>query len=239
MDWLNKGSTRLSVIRLISMMKHFYTFKELEELLGIPYQRLWRYIALQAVPEKNTIEKIIQNIRSKKLIEKLLKQLMGETERGFKIWKAVKKIGFLELIGFMATNMLKNEAIDFDVIVSFPDEYSATIATIIAEYLDSNLCIASKNPSTKDVIAETYTSRLTYNLELLAIPRGCIEKKKGVLLVTFEINDLNVFHAALRLVERSLAVPRKVLAITVNKEVLEQLKSESEYKENMILIIHN
>ena len=232
-DWIGNGSARLSVLRLLSILKHFYTFKELEDLLGIPYQRIWRYISLMAMPEKSTAEKIMNNIREKKLIERILSQTVRENE--FEVWRAIRNIGSIELIGFLAMNMLKNKGVDVNAVLSFPDEYSATIATVLSEYLGSCLCIASRNPRSKDAMVETYTSKLTGNVELIATPRGCIKKKSNVLLVTFELNDFNSLYASMRLVERGMANTKKLFAVVGRKNVLDEMERMNERIRIMVL----
>lgn len=219
-DWFGK-SEKLSVLRLLSILKHFYTFKELEDLLGIPYQRLWRYITLTAMPEKSTMEKLLSNIKDKKLIEEILSQMVSGEQ--FETWWAIRNVGFVELICFIAVNMLRKEGIRVNTVVSFPDEYSATFATILAEYTGSCLCITSRNSHLKDAIVETYYSGLTGNIELLVVPRGCIKKKSNVLLVTFDLNDLNTTRTSIKLVERAMANPKKVFSVIARKDTLEEM----------------
>ncbi len=67
-----RGFRKSSIIKLLSVLNYRYSLRDLQSLLGIPYQTLWKYISLTTMPEEETSRKILQRVEELKLIDKLV-----------------------------------------------------------------------------------------------------------------------------------------------------------------------
>lgn len=47
-----RGIRKASVIKLLTLLNYRYSLRDLQELLGIPYQTLWKYVSLTCMPEE-------------------------------------------------------------------------------------------------------------------------------------------------------------------------------------------
>jgi len=57
---LKKLESPYTAVKLLNSLKGLYTLKELEKILEINSHILWRYTALINIPEKKTLQKIIE-----------------------------------------------------------------------------------------------------------------------------------------------------------------------------------
>jgi hypothetical protein len=69
-------NTKFMVFTLLRILKYFYSFKQLEDRLGISSQVLWRYVTLRVTPEKQTAEKILAKINEEKLVEEIISRML-------------------------------------------------------------------------------------------------------------------------------------------------------------------
>ncbi len=53
-----RGVKKVSVIKLLTLLNYRYSLRDLQALLGIPYQTLWKYVSLKCMPEERTSKKI-------------------------------------------------------------------------------------------------------------------------------------------------------------------------------------
>lgn len=67
-------NAKFVLFNLLQALKFFYSFKELERILGVPSRVLWRYVTLRAMPEKDTAQRILNKIMKEEVIEKSLKE---------------------------------------------------------------------------------------------------------------------------------------------------------------------
>ncbi len=232
----DERNVRSLVVRLLNALKSFYTFKDLESMLDIPQQALWRYVNYLTVPEESTARKILKRINELKLIERILDGVVKPNEKGrIEVWRLSNNIGFLDLLGFYATTIPKVD--DIDVVVAFPED-SAPLATSIAYWVRVNLCIATRRADStfsSKYIIETYHSNVDGRVEYLALPKGCIERDDYVLLVTNILNDLSIVDAALSLVKKAQALPWGLLAITaLSRDIVAKVK---DYRFNVVKVL--
>ncbi|WFO74949.1 hypothetical protein J4526_07715 [Desulfurococcaceae archaeon MEX13E-LK6-19] len=212
-------SIRSLLVQLLISLKNFYTFKDLEQLLGVSQYNLWKYTSLNMIPEEQTARRIYEKITSSRIVEKIIieqLEIAGEDNEWLYLWNP----GLLDLVGFMSLKYFDKTSID--TVVGFPEK-SITLGLAIAKWMRKKLCIACSHQvyrSSKYII-ETY---ITSNHEprLLYLPRNCINKNSRVLAVTNMISDANEVKALLNLIGKIPAKTIGLLAIdsTIDPEAL-------------------
>ncbi len=204
-----RRDVKVLTMRLLSALKDFYTFKELEEVLGIPYQALWRYTNFLTTPEEGTARKLVQVIREKKLIENAFERSFARVKSLSDIWDVVKNIGFLDLVAFETLELLNGEEVDG--VLAFPEE-AGVLGAIIAHWVRGNVCVTTRSVSLGDVVIEPFRED-SLLLNFISISRGCIPKKGKVVLATIILYNRELLEAAVSIVKKSGAQPSALISI--------------------------
>lgn len=177
---------RNKLLRELRVLKYFYTFKELESLLEIPGQVLWRYIMLRSVPEKTTTSKLLEKIRALRLFERVFEEKLP---RSMDLWGYLGNPGILELASLKAYE--KYGKLKIEIILSAPDEYSAALASQIATSLKARLCISSIRPLSSNLITEPL-QLCSGLLASVGVPKKCLERNSKILLVTLDLDPTRI-----------------------------------------------
>jgi adenine phosphoribosyltransferase len=200
---------KVLTMKLLSALKEFYTFKELEEMLGLPYQVLWRYTNFLTTPEEGTARRILRLIREKRLIESALERNFERIKSVSDIWEVVKNIGFLDLIAFEAMEAL--EGVEFDTILAFPEE-SGVLGAVMAHWARSDVCVTSRLVSIGEALVEYYRDS-SLSLNFLAISKNCLPRKGRVVLATLMLHNREVLEASIALVKKNSSTPIALIAV--------------------------
>jgi len=192
------------VARLLNGLKEVYTFKELEELLGIPSQVLWRYTSYSHFPERQTARKILDAIREKRLVEKALKECLTRQNEIVEEWRLLFNPRVLNLIGYVVWKLFSG--LEVDTVLTYP-ERNAGLAVVVAEWLLADVAVASERAygNWGKLLTASYTSGERGEIIYLHVPRDSIEKESRVLVVKSIVNDFQSLHALLSLVEQAKA----------------------------------
>jgi len=210
---LKANSSPQIVVRLLSALKGFFTFKELEKLLGVPLQMLWRYTSLQAVPERTTANRIMQRIEDLRLIEKILDEVIKVNKYGFiETWRYSSNIYVLNILGYLAHEFVAND--DIDVVLAVSEE-ALPIATVIADWIKANVCSTSRELclNIEKYLVDFYPSSTLKRIVPLLVPRDLLSPNTEVLLVDDLVNTGASLNAALRLIRSAHAKPWGVFAV--------------------------
>lgn len=183
------AGAKLVVVKGLQVLKFFYTFKELERLLGVPAQVLWRYASLRSVPERRTAERIAERMRSLRLIDRALEAAL---EASSEPWEFVSSIGVLEAAALKLSAELTARGLRPDTVVPAPDPYSAAWAATVAAEARLRLCLSAGDrcPS-EGVVAGCSASQ--GRLVAAALPRRCIRGRRLLLLAA--VADQAAFDA--------------------------------------------
>jgi hypothetical protein len=179
------------LFNLLRVLKFFYSFKELEKLLGVSSQVLWRYVSLRVMPEKETAQKLLAKIREKRLVEEAVRRAV---EASREPWMLFSNPGVLELAALKAVDEFRKTRID--AVLAAPDPYSSSLAAITALYLRSRLCTASKTPLSSSILAEVYEVQPGI-IEVAATPRECVQRRSKILVVAAAAPPIQGLTAAL------------------------------------------
>lgn len=192
------------VAKLLNGLKEVYTFKELEELLGVPAQVLWRYTSFSHFPEKSTAKKILEAVREKKLVERALREALLKEGRVVEEWRILFNPRILNLIGYVAWKLYSG--LEVDTVLTYP-ERNAGLAVVTAEWLLANAAVASERAygNWGKLLTASYVSGERGEILYLHVPRDSIERDSKVLVVKSIVNDFQSLTALASIVEQAKA----------------------------------
>jgi len=185
-------------VRLLSSLKGFFTLKELESKLGIPYQVIWRYISLKSTPEKTTARKIIERIESLNLIEEALRRNLRVNRYNYiESWRLMSNYKFLELMGYVISSFVGDEEVN--VIVS--PQGSFPLALIASDWLKAKAlsCMEHASLSLESYLRSSYVSLDRGAVVELYVPSQ-IEVDDRVILVRDIVKNLESLEAIIDIV---------------------------------------
>ncbi len=188
-------------IRLLSSLKGFFTFKELEDMLGIPYQVIWRYISLKNTPEKPTARKIISKIEELRLIERAFDRILRTNAYGYvETWRLLTSFKFLDLMGYIISKFVGEE--DVNIILAHPSAVSP-LAIISSDWISSKAVSTLDYPGlTVDAFARgSYVSHDKGRIMDVFIPRSSINRGDKIILVKDVLNNLESIDAIMRIID--------------------------------------
>ncbi len=217
------------VIKILTILKRFYSLRELQEMLGIPFQALWKYINLSSLPEQETAEKILKKIREKMLIEKTLEMFMKEAKKEPLL--LMLKPNFISFFSFLAITEMNKEK--FDLIIPFSIA-SIPHATAVALETGALVCpILKEQPLIeRGVLTFQVYNSVNNLLEIYTIPKSCFKQKPKVLIMDLILNDYYKVRSFVKEIAEGRVFTIHVLALKISQEIKFFLKeNEINYKE--------
>lgn len=188
-------------VRLLRSLKGFFTLKELETMLKMPYQVIWRYISLKNTPEKITARKIIGRIEELGLIDRALERNIVVNSHGYvETWRLLNSFNFLELMGYQVAKFAGGEEIN--TVISYPPSTSP-LTLISSDWLRSKACTSLNNPdlSVEFYHRASYISHDKGRVMDVYLPGSMITRGDKVLLVRDVLNNLESIGAILEILD--------------------------------------
>lgn len=189
------------VVKLLSSLKGFYTFKELEEELDMPAQMLWRYTNLMNIPEKRTATKILEKIHERNLLVRIYNKVIVKNIYGYvEVWRYLYDRHFLNLVGYEAANLIGQNSVN--TVLVYPPE-DAPLALAISDWLGCRACIALRKPPLSQIsfLCRSYKSLDRGAVVTLCITKGVVRKGDSILLVKNIAKNWDSLSALSNLVE--------------------------------------
>lgn len=210
------------MLNILKALKYFYSFKELESLLDMSSQVLWRYLSFRAVPEKETALKIIEKVRERKLVQKILEGLKESSEQDLEVTNpGVLLLAYLKLAS-------EKWASDAMVIITKDDPLSVAIGTVLALNLRAKLCVASSRVASRNYVYDVLVGE-GGELRALALPRRCIRKKDKALIALYNCTS----EECITLLDLALRLRANVSGLFVFKGDKNRLKADIEKELNV------
>ncbi len=213
----NDSNLKFMLFKVLSALKHFYSFKELENRLGVSAQILWRYVSLRSVPERGTAEKLIQKIEKEGLIDEALKKSLQESDEP---WQILSNPGVMTLAELKAMEIFRGEKVN--VIITGKDGYSTAFGAMLADAFHSRLCLPSNTPYSKHVIVKNYRISQEY-LDSLIFPKECIPRRSHVVTVLVDGTKPYQLSALLDIVKARQAVLTGVVVVLGSESKIKEL----------------
>jgi len=215
-------NVRSYVLRVLDALNYFYSFRDLEKMLGVPFQSLWRYVNLLSIPEEKTAERILQRIKQLNLIEKAAREALEEV--GVEIWRLARAPGFIQLFSIIAEDVIGLEKLSSVIAVS---REALTLATVTAIELEAEVCLASPRIKLekRGFLATQYRSHKFNELRFVALPRSCAKDGGKTALIDTVLEDVDKVAAIVGLLKRSRSEVVGYVAIAARAEDVEMLES--------------
>ncbi|MEM0017113.1 MAG: hypothetical protein QXJ48_02430 [Candidatus Korarchaeum sp.] len=190
-------------VRLLSSLKGFFTLKELESKLEIPYQVIWRYISLKNTPEKTTAKKIIERIEKLNLIEEALRRNLRVNRFNYiESWRFMNNYKFLDLMGYVISSFVGDEEVD--LLLASP-QTSLPLALIASDWIGARAlsCLEHADLSAEYYLSSSYLSLDRGRVVELYLPAQGVRNNDKVILVRDVVKDLASLEAIMDLMAES------------------------------------
>jgi len=209
-----KGIKKAGVIKLLTLLNYRYSLRDLQSLLGIPYQTLWKYVSLTCMPEERTSRRIAERIEELKLIDRLVEEAVEAARED--PYDLVRKPGFLTLFTLMVRNLLH----DLKVGVVVPtSEYALMLATALAMELHCEVCPALREgPLARKGYYATHFSECGRAV-MVGVPRHCLKDKGRAVVVDVVLDSLDKVEAVLAVLRSARVDAVLVASVTMSEEV--------------------
>ena len=183
---------KLIVVKILRALNKFYSLRDLEKILDVPFQSLWKYINLIGMPSEEVAEAILSKISKFRIVDEILTAKAKE----FRVapYNLSTDIGFLELYAIKIGNSIRDR--DIDLIMALSQE-AIPLATILGIELNTNLCtpIPNENLVSENFKILTYYSQTFKEVKMLIYPKQCIKEGRKVFLVDFALLDIDKLEA--------------------------------------------
>jgi len=227
----SEGNLKFTLFKVLNALKHFYSFKELEERLGVSAQILWRYVSLRSVPERVTAERLLQKIEDEKLIDEAFERAIRDSEEP---WQVLSSPGVMELAELKVLSTLKGDRVN--VVITGPDGYSTAFGAILADALHARLCVASRSPHSRHLIVKSYKVSQDY-YDTLIFPRECIQRRGRALLVSVDGDKASQISALIDVANMRQVSIAGVLAIFGSEPKIRDLVKSKTGSDAKVLVL--
>jgi len=192
-------------VRLLSGLKEVFTFKELEELLNVPAQVLWRYTSHVQFPERSTAKKLLDAVQEKRLLERAIHEIVLGPQGVVTEWRFLFNPRFLNIVGYLAWKHFGDDEVD---LVLAPSERDSALAAIVADWLGADACAASERAWVNwgKLLSSSYHSSERGEIVYLHLPKDAIEKEARVLVAKGVTRNFESLPAIASIVERAKGV---------------------------------
>lgn len=205
---------RAAVPKLLVALNYAYSLRELEKMLNIPYQVLWRYMVLLTLPEKKTAELIMSRVSELNLLDKALRKAVEEASKN--PYEVVRKPGFLALYSMHVREALGDQKIKTVFAV---EPHDIILATALGKELNSEICpILSTYPMLRDYKLITFFEE---GLKTAAIPNKCIKERAGHVLAAVALKNPDLLEALYAALHGSRGIFTAAAAVVSSRGVLE------------------
>ncbi|MEM0015247.1 MAG: hypothetical protein QXS42_07400 [Zestosphaera sp.] len=208
------------VFKVLNIMKHYYSLRDIEKMLDLPAQTIWKYVNLMIVPEEKTVAKIISKVDELRVIDRLIDESLREFREN--PVKVLSKPGFLKLFSYVAESFVGNAKIDLVIPVS---NIAMILGSYLATELPSILCPFTEDPihDKKGYVVAYYAN--TEGVNFMAMPRSCLKEKPTSLLIDVTLDELNKLRSVLEALSRAKVNVYGVVAVEASDDVWDFVKN--------------
>lgn len=191
------------VIEVLSSLKRFMKFKELESLLGISIPTLWRYIHGDIRPSQERAKNMLIKLLSDDVIELMLSRVLKVAEGDIvSLYPIVYNVDILTFASVDAMIWGKDKG--FTALVTVEVD-GIPLATMIAKRLGVKLIVVKKRKEVgfSKFIELSYITSMPPEVVTLYLPEGTIEYGDRVLIVDDLVRSGRTTSALCELIKKS------------------------------------
>jgi len=206
-------------IRLLKSLNKVFSLKDLEEVLGISSQSLWRYIHGVKIPSRKTLARLAAVIMERRVIASALQQVLSSEdeeplEKYFDLFAAAMEISMVFRDFWPAAVVAASQT-------------ATPIASVIASDLDVPLCTLFDDTPVELRSKPTilvYKSELHNVFRVLAVPHGCIPPGKAIAVVEYSARDASKYRALMKLLTHEYESKVAFLSVTATQTAINAVK---------------
>lgn len=208
------------VFKILNIMRHYYSLRDIEKMLDLPAQTIWKYVNLVAVPEEKTVAKIISKVSELRLIDKLVENSIREFREN--PVAVLSKPGFLKLFSYVTEDFVNGAKIDLVVPISAA---AAILGSYVATELPSLLCpfIESPLPDKKGYIIAYYES--DNETHFIALPKSCLKEKTTTLIIDVVLDEPSKLKNVIEVLSKNRTHVYGVATVDSSDSVLDLARS--------------
>ncbi|NPA96712.1 MAG: hypothetical protein GXO32_03830 [Crenarchaeota archaeon] len=181
-------SPLLDLFKALTALNRFYSLRDLEQLLGVPFQSLWKYVNLVSVPRRSTVERILRRVEELGLVERALEIAASSAKS---IEALVSDPGFLRLFSIAVARALARGGARVDTLIPL-SVVGIPLATALALEIGACICAARDHDvrlhGRDSYVATPYVSS-SRELRIVALPRNLLRPRSRAALVDAVLED--------------------------------------------------
>ena len=217
-----RRNTRSLAIKMLHALNYYYSLRDLEELLEIPFQVLWKYVNLINIPEEKTAKKILLAIEKRNLIRSALEDLMEKKKH--ELNTLYRDICFLRLASLILEEFVLKENIDCIIPLSI---HALTLASIISTEMHIRLCPVfchSTIYENEGFYIHYYTRGKANEVDVIMIPRKCLQGVMSPLLLDYTIGEMDMLKTVIGVLRRIKIKKVTMYFIYLSEEQINTIK---------------
>lgn len=201
------------VIEILSSLKRFFKFKELETILGISIPTLWRYIHGDIKPSQDRSRQMIMKLLDSNMIDVIKEKVIKTDEEGLiNVYTLAYNLDILTIASIDA--MLWAQNMGFTSVATVETD-GIPLATLIAKRLDIKMVVIKRKKEVgfDKFIEVSYITRTPPEVVSLYLPEGIVEYGDKVLIVDDLVRSGRTSVALFELIRRAGARPAGFYAL--------------------------
>ncbi|MCI4438156.1 MAG: adenine phosphoribosyltransferase [Ignisphaera sp.] len=191
------------VVELLSSMKKFFKFKELEKLIDLTSPTIWRYVHGEVKPSAERARVLLAKLLDQAILEKLREKFVELDVEGFaKTYELVYNIDLLNIASIDAYIWSQNLGINC---VATVEVDGIALATLTARRLNSKLIVIKKRKEVgyQKFHEVSYVTSSPPEVVTLYLPNGVIEYGEKVLVVDDVVRSGRTSAAVFELIKKA------------------------------------
>ncbi|MEM4959017.1 MAG: hypothetical protein QXX12_03980, partial [Nanopusillaceae archaeon] len=101
-----KRNEKIKLMKMLKALNYLYSLRHLETLLDVPYQNIWKYVNMIAIPSDEIAMDIITKLNNMKVIDRAISDIVDKYKDN--IYGIASDIGFLSIYSLKLEDMLEN-----------------------------------------------------------------------------------------------------------------------------------
>lgn len=201
------------VVEILSSLKRFFKFKELESILGISIPTLWRYIHGDIKPSQERSKQMIARLLDSDMIDTIKGKVVKRVEEGLiNVYSLAYDLDILTIASIDA--MLWGQNMGFTAVVTVETD-GIPLATLASKRLNIKMAVVKRKKEVgfNKFIEVSYITRTPPEVVSLYLPEGVIEYGDRVLVVDDLVRSGRTSIALFELIRRAGARPTGFYAL--------------------------
>jgi len=218
----HKDTKKVYALKVLNVMRYYYSLRDIQKLLDLPYQTLWKYVNLISVPEERTVDRILSKLEELKILDRLIAESLSRLDQG--LVNIVTKPGFLNLFSLITEEFVENARVDLVVPTS---THALLLSGSVAMELTCDICpfIDEALSDRKGYVTTHYLDTQNNEVKFIIASKTCLTDKHQALIIETLINTPDKIAAVVDVLKRFKIQVYGVLTLYSKKEAYESLKA--------------